>query len=295
MEILKTLLPILIQTGIVSLVLGVGLDAGPEDALYLVRRPGQLAKAFVAIIVVAPVVAVLVTGILPLSLPARIGVIVMSAAAVPPFVPGSATRGGGRRAYVYGLYAAFALLTVVTVPVTVAALDKVYGSAAEAPLPKLIGMVLLTVLLPLAIGMAVRARWPAFAERVGPWISRVAMLLLLIILVLLVVRAWPAIVALVGNGTILAVVAISLAAIAAGHVLGGPDPRDQVALSTMAATRHPGIALMIAGSLTPDKSVSAMIVLYVLVSFVTVALYQAVLKRRSRAGSTASPRGGARA
>ena len=72
---------------------------------------------------------------------------------------------------------------------------------------------------------------------------------------------WPAIVSLIGNGTVLAVVVISLAAIAAGHLLAAPDPRDQVALATAAATRHPGIALMVAGGYSPDKRVTAMILL----------------------------------
>jgi BASS family bile acid:Na+ symporter len=288
MDVLKDLLPIIIQSAVATLVLGVGLDATLDDVLYLVRRPLQLARAFVAISLVPPVAAVLATSILPLSVPAKIGVIVMALAPVPPFVPGSELRGGGRRSYAYGLYAAFAVLTVVIVPVGVEVMDRLYGVAAQTPMAKLVAMVLLTVLAPLAIGMLVRRFWPGFAERAAPLISRLAMLLLLALLVLLVVGAWSAMLALIGNGTILAVVAISLAAIGAGYLMGAPDPRDQVALSTAAATRHPGIALMIGSTVSPDKHVSAMIILYVLVSFITVAVYQAVLKRRAGAQGSAT-------
>jgi uncharacterized membrane protein len=68
-----------------------------------------------------------------------------------------------------------------------------------------------------------------------------------------------------------------------------------VALATAAATRHPGIALMVANGYQPDKRVTAMVLLYVLVSLVVVTIYQQVLKRRAKAYEAAHPAvGGAR-
>ncbi|MBV9994847.1 MAG: bile acid:sodium symporter [Caulobacteraceae bacterium] len=294
MDSLKALLPIIIQAGVATLILCVGLDSTRDDVLYLARRPRQLARAFVAISIVPPAAAVLVTSVLPLPLPAKIGVILMALSPVPPFVPGSVLRGGGRRAYGYGLYAAFAVLTVIIVPATVQVLNWLYGASAEVSLRTLGIMVLGSVLAPLAVGMAVRARRPELAAAAAPAISKLALVLLLAILVLLIIGAWPAMMALIGDGTVLAVVAISLAAIAAGHLMGGPDPRDEVALATAAATRHPGIALMVANGLAPDKRVAAMIILYVLVSFTTVALYQAALKRRAKRKTKTRGRAAAR-
>lgn len=295
METLKLVLPILIQAGLALLVLCVGLQSTLEDMLYVLRRPALLARAFIAISVVVPIVAVLTVKWLPLTLPVKVGVIMMSLAALPPFVPGAEMRAGGRRAYSYGLYVAFALLTVVIVPATVAVLDRLFGQDAGVSLAVLGREVLLSVLAPLAIGMLVHARWPDLAERLAPHINRIGMLMLLVIVALLIFRAWPAMVSLTGNGTILTVVIITLAAIAAGHVLAAPDPRDQVALATAAAVRHPGIALMVAGGYSPDKRITAMIVLYVLVSFVIVTIYQQALKRLAKphAGGHAAV-GGAR-
>jgi BASS family bile acid:Na+ symporter len=287
MDTLKLALPIIIQVGLGLLVLTVGMQATLSDVLYVVRRPAMFARAFLAIIIVVPVVAVLMVNWLPLTYPVKVGVIVMSVGALPPFVPGSEIKAGGRRSYSYGLYAAFALLTVVLVPVTVEALDHLFPANANVPMPKLLNMVLLTVLAPLVIGLLIHARWPGPAERIAPVINTVSMLVLLLIVVLLLVRAWPAMIALIGNGTVLAVVVITAAAVAAGHLLGGPDPRDQVALATAAATRHPGIALMVANGLTPDKRVVAMILLYVLITLVVTTLYQQVVKRMAGA-----PRGG---
>lgn len=296
MENLKVVLPIIIQGGLALLVLSVGLDARLEDALYVLRRPARLARAFIAISIVVPVVAVLVVNWLPLGLPAKVGVILMSLAALPPFVPGSEIKAGGRRSFSYGLYVAFALLTVVIVPATVAVLDRLFGADAEVSLKVLGREVLVAVLVPLVIGMLINARWPDLAAHIAPILSKASMAVLLLIVALLLIRAWPAMMSLIGNGTVLAVVVISVAAIAAGHFLGGPDPRDQVALATAAAIRHPGIALMVAGGMAPDKRVTAMILLYVLVTFVVVTIYQRVLMRqvKAQAGGRPAAIGGAR-
>ena len=282
MESLKLVLPIIIQVGLALLVLSVGLQSTLDDLLYVLRRPALLGRAFVAISVVVPAAAVLAVNWLPLSLPAKVGVIMMSLAALPPFVPGSEIKAGGRRSYSYGLYAAFALLTVIIVPATVEVLDRLFGTDAEVSLTVLGGEVLLSVLAPLVVGMLIHTRWPDVSERIGPIVSRISMLVLLIIVALLLFRAWPAMLALIGNGTVLAVVAISAAAIAAGHFLGGRDPRDKVALATAAAIRHPGIALMVANGAAPDKRVTAMILLYVLVTFVVVTIYQRGLMRLAK-------------
>jgi BASS family bile acid:Na+ symporter len=281
-ETLKIVLPIVIQAGLALLVLAVGLDSTLEDVLYVLRRPALLGRAFVAISLVVPVVAVLAVLWLPLSLPAKVGVVLMALAALPPFVPGSALRAGGRRSYTYGLYVAFALLTVIVVPATVAVLNRLFGAGAEVSMAVLGREVLQSVLIPLVIGLLVHARWPGFAARAGPAVSKISMAALLVIVALLLLRAGPAMLSLIGNGTVLAVVVISAAAIGAGHLLGGPDPRDQAALATAAAVRHPGIALMVADGLAPDKRVAAMIVLYVLVSFVVVTIYQQAVKRMAR-------------
>ena len=289
MEALKTVLPILIQVGLALLVLCVGLQSTLDDVLYVLRRPTLLAKAFIAISVVVPTVAVLTLNWLPLSLPAKVGVIMMSLAALPPFVPGAEMRAGGRRPYAYGLYVAFALLTVIIVPATVAVLDRLYGRDADVSLSTLGREVLLSVLVPLTIGMLIHARWPQLAERLAPQINRIGMLVLVVILIPLLITAWPAIMSLIGNGTVLAVVIISVAAVAAGHILAAPDPRDQVALATAAATRHPGIALMVANGMAADKRVTAMILLYVLVSLAVVTIYQQTVKRRAKAYDAAHP------
>jgi BASS family bile acid:Na+ symporter len=55
-------------------------------------------------------------------------------------------------------------------------------------------------------------------------------------------------ISLVGNGTILALGAFTLAGLAAGHLLGGPNRDDCTVLALATASRHPGVALAIASA-----------------------------------------------
>jgi bile acid:Na+ symporter, BASS family len=279
MHLLQVLLPLLIQASLSALVLAVGLDATVDDVLYLFRRPALLAKAFLAISIIVPLVAVLVIRTLPISLPSKVGVILMALAPVPPFLPGKGLKAGGRKAYVYGLYVAFALLAVVIVPATVAVLDRLYGASADVPMGKFTTTVVVSVLLPLALGMLLHARWPAATSVAATWVGRLAFLLVVIAVVPLLFKAWPAMMAMTGDGTVLAIALIVVAGVAAGHLLGGPELANRPVLASFAATRHPGIALMIATSSGADKRVTAIVLLFVIVALAIVAIYQQLEKR----------------
>jgi BASS family bile acid:Na+ symporter len=86
--------------------------------------------------------------------------------------------------------------------------------------------------------------------------------------------------ALIGNGTLLAMALVSGIALVAGHLLGGPNLSDRGALAVAAATRHPGIALMIAGA-AGRKEATPAIVAFVLVSCLVTIPYQMWMKRRA--------------
>ena len=57
--------------------------------------------------------------------------------------------------------------------------------------------------------------------------------------------------------------------LAAGHLLGGPDPENRTVLALSTATRHPGVAIALAAANFPDQKLGpAAVFLYLLVSAV---------------------------
>jgi len=280
-DLLHTLIPIALTVSLSALIVAVGMDAELSDLLHLFRHPLSLAKAVLAVNVIVPVAALLVVYLFPLSPAAKAGVLLMGVSPVPPLAPGKELKAGASRATSYGLYTALVLLSVVIVPLTVEVIGRIYGRDVVLPPGSVARNVALTALLPLALGLGIRRLAPAFAARAQPLVSRAAMLLLVVVLIPLLIGVWPGIVGLIGNGTLAAMAAVTAVALVAGHLLGGPGLADRGALAFAAATRHPGIALMIASANTADQQVTAAILTFLLVGLVVAIPYQVWLKRRA--------------
>jgi bile acid:Na+ symporter, BASS family len=273
-------LMLVIQSSIIALGLALGLDAGVDDVLYLTTRPARLGRAFLAICIVVPAAAAVLVQLLPLIGPVKAGIVLMALAPMPPVIPPRSLRLGARRAYVYGLYVTFVVLTVVTVPVTVQVLSRIFHVHAHVPIPRLVRDLLVTVIAPIAVGMFVRALWPDAAHRLGTHIDRISKILLMSLVALVIALASRQLVALIGNGTLLAMLGVVVIGVVCGHLLGGPDRDERAPLASASGMRHPGIALMIAQVNFPDKRVDAAIVLFTLVGLVVITLYYWLLQRR---------------
>jgi BASS family bile acid:Na+ symporter len=97
--------------------------------------------------------------------------------------------------------------------------------------------------------------------------------------------AWGLIVSMVGNGTLLILAIFTLVGVAVGHLLGGPDPANRTVLALATGTRHPGVALAIAGATFPDqKAVVAIVVWHLIVGGIVSGPY-AKWRQRMHAGA----------
>lgn len=276
-----TLIGIGIRTSIFLTVFALGLGATPDDALYLFRRPRQLLRSLLAMNVVMPLAAAAMMGALVLRPAVEIALIALAVSPVPPVLPKKQLEAGGRASYAVGLLVAAAVLAIVFVPVAVAVLGRAFGAAASMPVSTVARIVSTSVLGPLAAGLILRRVAPALATRIQRPVSLVAGVLLVVAVLPILFIAWPAVVSLVGNGTLAAMTVVVAFGILAGHVLGGPDPEDRVVLALATASRHPGMALAIAAANYPQQRlVLPAIVWYLVVAAVVSALYLAWYRRR---------------
>jgi BASS family bile acid:Na+ symporter len=89
------------------------------------------------------------------------------------------------------------------------------------------------------------------------------------------------------EGTLSAIVIISLCGLAAGHLLGGPDEDDRTVLAFATVSRHPGVAIAIA-ALTREPLGPIGVLLAVVVNEAAVVPYRwwrTRLRRREWTGS----------
>jgi bile acid:Na+ symporter, BASS family len=173
------------------------------------------------------------------------------------------------------------LLCVVLAPLTILLISLAFSRDAHIS-PLAIGrMVGLTVFVPFAVGLIIHRLNPTFAERASPIANKVGSLLLVVAFVPVLIKMWPAMIALIGDGTLLAIIAFVVVGLVVGHLLGGPDPRSRTVLALATATRHPGVAMVIsAASLEGSKLVAPALILYLIVAAIATAPYTIWRKRQ---------------
>ena len=280
---IKQIVMLAIQVSILCTVFGFGLKATTEDLLYLVRRPSLLGRSLLAMFVIMPVVAVVLTQMFDFRPTVEIALLALAISPVPPLLLKRETIAGGYVSFGLGLMAILGLLSIAAVPASLWLLEHVYGRELAMAPSTVAGLVLKSVLLPLGAGMALRAALPKIAERLEKLVALVGMLLLLPAALLLLFSVLPAIWALIGDGTVLGIAIFTVTGLGIGHLLGGPNPAHSVVLAFSTACRHPAIALAIAATNFPDEHFGATILLYLLVS-VIVGIPYLMWQRRQLAG-----------
>jgi BASS family bile acid:Na+ symporter len=252
-----------------------------RDATCLFRQPSQLLRSVLSMNVILPLFAATLVGIFSLRPALGIALIAVSVSPVPPFLPVKQLKLVGHHEYVYGLLGASSLLCVVLAPLTILLISLAFSRDAHIS-PLAIGrMVGLTVFVPFAVGLIIHRLNPTFAERASPIANKVGSLLLVVAFVPVLIKMWPAMIALIGDGTLLAIIAFVVVGLVVGHLLGGPDPRSRTVLALATATRHPGVAMVIsAASLEGSKLVAPALILYLIVAAIATAPYTIWRKRQ---------------
>jgi bile acid:Na+ symporter, BASS family len=277
---LKQVVMLAIQVSILSTVFGFGLKATREDLLYLLRQPRLLARSLLAVFVILPIVAVTLVAAFNFPQSVKIVLVALALSPVPPLLPRKETGAGGHGSYALGLMAILSLVSIVAVPLGLEFLRRVSGREMGMPPGTVAGVVVKGTILPLLAGMAVRAFLPAFAERIMQPVALIARLLLPAAVIVLFAGAATSIWALVGDGTVLSMVILTLAGLAIGHVLGRPHPEHSVVLALSTACRHPALALTIATTNFPDRQFGAIILMYLIVSGIVCLPYLKWHQRR---------------
>jgi bile acid:Na+ symporter, BASS family len=281
---IKNLVMLALQVSILATVFGIGLGATVDDLLYVVRRPGLFARSLFSVFVIMPIVAVTLVRLFDFPATVKIVLVALAISPVPPLLPKKETRAGGHASYGLGLMAILALVSIVAVPAALELLARYFGRPLTIAPSRIAGLVLKAALMPLGVGMAIRALFPAFAERLETAVTLVVKVMLPAAVVVLLVAAAGALWALIASSTILAMVIFTVAGLAIGHVLGGPDPDHASVLALSTACRHPAIALAIAATNFPNQHFGGLILIYVLVSAVIGIPYVA-WQRRQMAGA----------
>ncbi|WP_147308705.1 MULTISPECIES: hypothetical protein [unclassified Paraburkholderia] len=264
------ILMILLKVSVVVTIVGVGAGASPADVTWLWRRPMLMVRSLAAMYLLVPLVAFGLVLALPIEPGVKAAMLVLAVSSGAPMLP-KKLRKLGNQEYIFSLLVTSSFVAIVAVPLWIAALDAYFQVAVALPPSTVSIAVAKAILLPLGIGMALHALFPVWSERLSQRLIAIAGLVLAIsgFMLLIVNRqllsdmSWPA---------ILALAALMICALAIGELLGGPARDDRTSLAIACATRHVGVAVVVAGEFVGIKT-SVMIVAYFLTVIVVSSIY----------------------
>jgi BASS family bile acid:Na+ symporter len=270
-----------IQASMALMVFCIGLHVRFEDVADLLRHPGLAVRSLLAMNVIMPAVAVVIALAFDLDRPLKVALIALSVSPVPPILPGTQLKAGGRESYVVGLLVLASLVSIAFVPAAAAMIGRIFGEEVHTAPSAIARVVVTSVLAPLAAGIVVRRLAPLFASRMASPLSIIATVILGGAFLPVLLRIWPAIVGAIGNFSLVATVVFVVIGLGVGHLLGGPDSHDRAVLALATASRHPAVALAVVHDSTELLPVLG-IVLIVLVAGAVLGKVYAKWIARSR-------------
>lgn len=283
-------IPLAINISIVLIVFALGLKTMRGDAAFLASHPALLARSVLSMNVIMVAVAMAIAALFDLPFVIKLALIALSISPVPPILPTKQRKAGGSAAYAVSLLVFASLASIVLAPVSVTIAGTAFGREAAISPWIVSKTVLVSVILPLFAGIALRFASPGTAARLARPVSIAGSALLALAVFPVLVVATKEIWSLVGNGVALALVAFTLIGLALGHLLGGPEPEHRAVLALATGTRHPGVAITIAHLNFPEEKAVLAVVFYHLVIGAIVAVpyvkwSRARLAARGRAGA----------
>lgn len=291
-----------LKASLFLMVFAIGLRARWSDMAFLLHHPSLLMRSIISMHVVMPLLVLWSALGFELHPAVKVGLIALALSPVPPMLPNRTSIAHGHASYTVGLLTTTAVLSIFLVPVALWTLGMLLHTHLFLPVHVVLILVGVSILLPLASGVVINHFAPRIAERAAKPLSVVATVVLVLAAIPLVVDAWPWMRVLIGNGTLVAIVLLTLVGLGVGHFLGGPDPDDRSVLGIATATRHPAVAITISVAAAPSHVISpsalvlapAAVLLALIVGAVASVPYLAWTNRRalqrSRTSATSQQR-----
>jgi bile acid:Na+ symporter, BASS family len=288
-EIIISTLKIIAPIAVALIVFAQGLKVSPSEVMiYFKERPWLMLRSLVAVLVLVPAAALAIILLLKPAPEVAVGLAILVACPPAPLMlKGAPKLGGGGAAFMASLHLSLAVLAFITVPICLDLLSMPLGFNTEVDLFTMAMILGRTILVPIGLGLAVRSFSPKFADTVGPKLDKAGAIGLLVVVLFALVALFPALLTM-DPWSYLVMVAVCAVALAIGHGLGPRDPSERTILAVESGVRHPVLAITIAASnFTPQKALPVLVPCVLV--FIAVAVVYLLWRKRSLAGSYASP------
>jgi BASS family bile acid:Na+ symporter len=282
------LLPTLLVIALALIMFGLGLALSPADFQRVFGYPRAMAVALGLQVIVLPAACYLL--VIAFGLPPLFAIGLMLLAASPGGITANLFSHlfGGNVALNISLTAVNTVLAIVTLPLIANLAIGAFADTGEVvPLQfAKVAEVITVVLVPVAIGMAVAARWSAFAARMQRPFKLFSIAVLALLVAVAIVKEWPALArsfATLGP----AVLAFNLMSLLAGYYVslaaGLPRP-FAIAVAFEIGVHNSTLAIYVALGVLGNVQLALPAAVYSISMYITSVLFGVlVLKRGGRA------------
>jgi BASS family bile acid:Na+ symporter len=266
MELLSKAATVAMLSFVVSSMLAMGAGLTIPQIAEPLRNARLVVLALLANFVLMPLGAIALAKVLWLDEPFAIGLLLLGCAAGAPFLPKLAELAKGNLAFAVGAMVLLMVVTVAYLPMVLPLLLP--GITVDAW--EIARSLLLLMLLPLAIGLALKAHYGELAARAKPvldWISNVS----LILLVCLITAAnIDKVVQVFGTRAILAGLLFIALGLGAGWLLGGSSAGTKRVMALGTGQRNIAAALVVASQSFSDARVVVMVIVVAIVGLIVL-------------------------
>ena len=264
MDLLSKAATVAMLSFVVSSMLAMGAGLTIPQIAEPLRNARLVVLALLANFVLMPLGAIALAKVLWLDEPFGVGLLLLGCAAGAPFLPKLAELAKGNLAFAVGAMVLLMVVTVGYLPIILPLLLP--GITVDAW--EIARSLLLLMLLPLALGLALKARYGELAARVKPvldWISNVS----LILLVFLITAAnIDKVLQVFGTLAILAGLLFIVLGLGTGWLLGGSSADTKRVMALGTGQRNIAAALVVASQSFSDPKVVVMVIVVAIVGLI---------------------------
>ena len=278
-EIITVIAQLSVMTFIITSMLAMGLSLTIKQIMDPLHDTKVVLLALLANFVLVPALAYLITVVIPLDGDLATGLIIVGAAAGAPFLPKLVQLAKGSAAFSVGLMTLLMVVTVIYLPIV---LPILLPGASVSPWD-IAKSLIVSMLLPLGIGLFAKARYEETAAHLQPIMSHVSSVAIVLMLVAILVLEFSTIIATIGTGGILAALIFLAGALLIGLLLGGIDTSMSSVMGLGTGQRNLAAAMLVAGGSFSDKpNVLVMVMLVAIFGLIMLGVVAGEMGKRAQ-------------
>ena len=164
-----------------------------------------------------------------------------------------------------------AVVSVVTIPLTVSLILSSLGGSIKLDPMSVIGTLVTLQLIPLLLGIVVNSSKQAWATKLIPIFSTIARISIALVFVTVLILFFDTITSTIWSALIMMVV-LAVVALLSGYVLGGPGEDTKRTLALNTTVRNLGLALLISGSQFSGLGAEIVVIAFAFIMYAVAAV-----------------------